>query len=152
MNRDPLQDPALLDALDAADVELAADLAAEADASPTRKPKLLDPAIAALFPDPIEAATARAAEAARHWREATSREAPSVERIATGGALARVDTDAVSGYLAVVTAEETWRAFVERPHLGPLIALLLRRPLAEVEAAIAEGPASFKPAQPVLPT
>lgn len=148
MSRDPLQDPALLDPLEASEVELAAELAAEADASPARKPKLLDPAIAALFPDPIEVATARASEASRHWREATSREAPSIERIATGGSLARVDIDAVSGYLAVVTAEETWRAFVERPHLATLIALLLRRPVAEVEAAIAEGPATLKPEAP----
>jgi hypothetical protein len=153
MNRDPLQDPVLLDALDAADVELATDLASEADpASPGRRPKLLDPALAALFPDAIEAATARVAEAARHWREATAREAPSVERLATGGTLDRVNVDLVSGYLAVVTAEETWWAFVERPHLATIVALLLRRPVVEVEAAIADGPATLKPTAAPPPT
>jgi hypothetical protein len=50
--------------LDAADIELATDLAAESDASPARKPKLLDPLLAALFTEPVESATARVAEAA----------------------------------------------------------------------------------------
>lgn len=152
MNRDPLEDPALLDALDAADIELAADLAAESDASPARRPKPLDPALAALFAEPPEAAAARIAEASRHWREVTAREAPSIERIATAGTLVRVDTDLVSGYLAVVTPEETWRAFVDRPQLGTILALLLRRPLASVEEAIAEGPVTLKPTEPAPPT
>jgi hypothetical protein len=148
MNRDPLEDPALLSSLDPADIELATDLAAEADASPARRPKPVDPAIAALFAETPEAATARVAEAARHWREATAREAPSVERLATAGDLARVDADLVSGYVAVVTAEETWRAFVDRAQLPTLIALLLRRPLAQVEASLDEGPVSLKRAEP----
>lgn len=152
MNRDPLEDPKLLDGLDAADVELAADLAAEADPSPTRKPKLLDPVLAALFPDDLETATARAAEAAKHWREATSREAPSVERIATGGALKEVKADLVSGYLAVVTAEDTWWAFVDRVHLAVVVALLLRRPVVEVEAAVADGPVTLAPTPTAPPT
>jgi len=152
MNRDPLEDPALLDALDASDVELAAELAAESDASPTRRPKPLDPLLAALFAEPPEAAAVRIAEAARHWREVTAREAPSIERIATAGTLVRVDTDLVSGYLAVVTPEETWRAFVERPQLGTIVALLLRRALADVEAALADGPVSLKPSEPAPPT
>jgi hypothetical protein len=152
MTRDPLEDPAILASLDAADIELATDLAAESDASPARKPKLLDPLLAALFTEPVESATARVAEAARHWREATAREAPSIERIATAGTLCRVDTDLVSGYLAVVTPEETWRAFVDRPQLATILALLLRRPLAAIEAAIADGPATLKPTEPTEPT
>ena len=152
MSRDPLEDPALLDALDAADLELAADLAAEADPSPARRPKALDPAIAALFPDAPEAALARVADASRQWREATAREAPSLERIATAGTLARVDADLVSGYLAVVTPDDTWRAFVDRAQLPTMIALLLRQPLAAVEAAVAEGPATLKPSPPASPS
>ena len=152
MNRDPLEDPALLDSLDAADIELATELVAESDASPTRRPKPLDPLLAALFSEPPEPAAVRIAEAARHWREVTAREAPSIERIATSGTLVRVDTDLVSGYLAVVTAEETWRAFVERPQLGTIVALLLRQPLAAVEASLAEGPVSLKPSEPAPPT
>jgi hypothetical protein len=132
MNRDPLEDPALLASLDAADVELATDLAAEADPSPGRKPKPLDPLIAAL--------------------EATAREAPSIERLATAGTLARVDADLVSGYLAVVTPGETWWAFVERPQLPVIVALLLRRPVAAVEAALDEGPVTLTPsAEPPPP-
>lgn len=152
MNRDPLEDPALLDALDAADIELATDLAAESDASPTRRPKPLDPLLAALFAEPPEAAAVRIAEAARHWREVTAREAPSIERIATAGTLVRIDTNLVSGYLAVVTTEDTWRAFVERPQLGTIVALLLRQALAAVEAALADGPVTLKPAEPAPPT
>jgi hypothetical protein len=152
MNRDPLEDPALLASLDAADVELATDLAAEADPSPGRKPKPLDPLIAALFTDPVELATTRVAEAARQWREATAREAPSIERLATAGTLARVDADLVSGYLAVVTPGETWWAFVERPQLPVIVALLLRRPVAAVEAALDEGPVTLTPsAEPPPP-
>ncbi len=57
----------------------------------------------------------------------------------------RVDTDLVSGYLAVVTPEETWRAFVDRaPRLGTIVALLLRQPLAAVEVALADGPVTLK--------
>lgn len=152
MNRDPLEDPALLDSLDAADIELASDLAAESDAAPSRRPKLLDPALAALFAEPLEAAAARVSDAARHWREATAREAPSVERIATAGTLVRVDTDLVSGYLAVVTQEETWRAFVDRAWLATIVALLLRQPLATIEAALADGPVTLKPTEPAPPT
>ncbi len=152
MNRDPLEDPSLLASLEAADIELATDLAAESDASPTRRPKLLDPVLAVLFAEPLESATVRVTDAARHWREVTAREAPSIERIATAGTLVRIDTDLISGYLAVVTPEETWRAFVERPQLGTILALLLRQPLATVEAAIADGPVTLKPTEPVLPT
>ena len=108
--------------------------------------------LAALFAEPPEAAAARIAEAARHWREVTAREAPSIERIATAGTLVRVDTDLVSGYLAVVTPEETWRAFVDRPQLGTILALLLRQPLASVEVALAEGPVTLKPTEPAPPT
>jgi hypothetical protein len=152
MNRDPLEDPALLDALDVADIELATDLAAEADPAPGRRPKPLDPLIAALFADPLELAATRVAEAARHWREATAREAPSIERIATAGTLARVDADLVSGYLAVVTPAETWWAFVERPQLAVIVALLLRQPVATIAAALDEGPVTLKPtAEPPPP-
>ncbi len=118
----------------------------EGPASPrVRKPRVLDPAVAGLFEAPDEGTVERVAEAHRCWREATQREAPSVERLAAPGVIDRIDVDETSGYLAVVTGEDTYRAFVPREQVAVLVALMLRRRVPEVTARLAEGPGSLAP-------
>ncbi len=111
----------------------------------TRKPKVLDPTIAALFDAPDETTAARVTSAQKCWREATQREAPSVERLAAPGVIDRIDVDEASGYLAVVTREDTYRAFVAREELPVVVALMLRRRVPEVVEALAAGPGSLAP-------
>lgn len=128
-------------------VELPDDVAPEVEAEPSvsRKPRPVDPAIVALFPPGAVVEQEVIAAAQRAWREATQREAPSVERLAEKGTISRVDADLASGYLAVVTADDTWRAFVPQDQLALVIALMLRRPVAAVQRALAEGPGSLTP-------
>ncbi len=125
---------------------------AESAGPSPRRPKLLEPEVAVLLDPDVEAATQRAWEANQRWREATEREAPSLERIATSGTLRRVDADFVSGYVAVATDEETHRGFVDRVWLGTLLAVLLRRPRTDLEAALAEGPVSITLPAPATPS
>lgn len=118
---------------------------AAADPAAPRRPKPVDAAIVALFApgELVEHETIAAAQ--RAWREATQREAPSVERLAEKGTVTRVDADLASGYVAVVTADDTWRAFLPREQFVLVVALILRRPLREVASAFARGPGSLAP-------
>ncbi|MEZ4390256.1 MAG: hypothetical protein R3A48_04100 [Polyangiales bacterium] len=110
-----------------------------------RKPRLVDPAIVALFPPGAAVDHEVIAAAQRAWREATQREAPSIERLAERGTVRAVDADLSSGYLAVTTADDTWRAFVPQDQLALVIALMLRRPLSAVAQSLAEGPGTLAP-------
>lgn len=141
----PFDDPA-----EAPEEEAPVDGLAESDeaipsAERGRKPRVLDPAIAALFDAPDEATAARVTAAQKCWREATQREAPAVERLAAPGVIDRIDVDEASGYLAVVTREDTYRAFVPREALPVVVALMLRRRVPEVVEALATGPGSLAP-------
>ena len=142
------------DAVNPPDLDVDDAAAADLDeALPGKKgPKLLDPAVSALLDDVPEAAAQRAFDANQQWRVATEREAPSLERIATSGTLARVDADVVSGYIAVATGEETHRAFVDRAWLPTIVALLVRRPRMEMESALADGPVSLTPTERATPS
>lgn len=110
-----------------------------------RKPRPVDAATAALFPAGVVVVHEMIAAAAKAWREATDREVPSVERLSAPGAVQRVDVDAASGYVAVVTAEDTWRAFLPREQLSTVVALMLRRPIDDVARVMAAGPGSITP-------
>lgn len=121
------------------------ELEAPRDPAAARKPRPVDPAIAALFPAGTLVEHETIAGAQRAWREATQREAPSIERLAEPGTVARVDADLASGYLAVVTADDTWRAFVPREQLALVVGLILRRPIAAVADALARGPGTHTP-------
>ncbi|MBL8600387.1 MAG: hypothetical protein JNK72_00540 [Myxococcales bacterium] len=133
---------AALDGLELADE--AGVEAAEAEVV-AKKPKAVDPAVAALFSPEVTELGAKIQQWSKVWREATQREAPSIERLATEGQIARVDADLLSGYVAVVTEAETWRAFLPREDVTAVLALLLRRRVDEVAATLAEGPGSLAP-------
>lgn len=111
--------------------------------SPARKPRPLDPAIVALFPPGAPVDHEVISSAQRAWREATQREAPSIERLAERGTIQRVDVDPSSGYLAVTTHDDTWRAFVPPERVTHVLALMLRRPVVVLGARLAEGPCTF---------
>jgi hypothetical protein len=143
MPQDP-DDPDL-EALDLADdAPPPADEGATPEAR-VRKPRPLDPAIVALFPPELAVDHDFIASAQRAWREATQREAPSIERLAERGTIQRIDADLSSGYLAVVTADDTWWAFVPQPVLPAVLALMLRTPQREITDALAAGPGTLKP-------
>ena len=110
-----------------------------------RKPKPLDPAIVGLFPPELAVDHEFVGGAWRAWREATQREAPSIERLAERGTIQRIDADLSSGYLAVVTADDTWWAFVPQPVLPAVLTLMLRTPQREITDALAAGPGTLKP-------
>lgn len=129
-----------LDALREAALDPLADEPAPAEEK-ARKARPVDAWIVALFP-PGAAVTADTIGAAtKAWREANDREVPSIDRLCAPGVVKRVDVDALSGYLAVVTDEDTWRAFVPREHVALLVALLVRKPVDEMRAELAKGPA-----------
>lgn len=113
-----------------------------------RKPRPVDAATAALFPPQATDLHELLAAAQKQWREATEREAPSLERLSAPGVVQRIETDAVSGYLAVVTADDTWRAFVAREQLATIVALLLRRPIEAIARELSRGPVSLAGATP----
>lgn len=132
------------------DEEALADLAEEvsevSEGPRVRKPKLPEPHIAALLPDAApEAQAEMIASANKAWREATEREAPTIERLVLAG-VTRVDADAASGYLAVVTADETWRAFIDRERFFIVLALLTRRPVHALKESLSRLPGSVEPA------
>lgn len=110
-----------------------------------RRPRPVDPALVALFPpgSVVEQETLSAAQ--RTWREATQREAPSLERLAEKGTVARIDVDLASGYVAVVTNDDTWRAFLPKEQCVLVLALILRRPIRELQGALAKGPTALLP-------
>lgn len=112
----------------------------------TRKPRMVDASTAALFAPDATDLPERVHAAARAWREANDREVPSVDRLV--GTVERVEVDAASGYLAVVTKDETWRAFLPREQLPVVIALLARRPVDEVARRLGEGPGPIAAAAP----
>jgi hypothetical protein len=136
---DPTTLPELPDTPDTPD-EAEATREAPVDPATPRRVRPVDPDIVALFAPGATVEHETIAAAQRAWREATQREAPSVERLAEKGTINRVDADLASGYLAVTTADDTWRAFVPQDQLALVIALMLRRPLAAVTATLAEGP------------
>jgi hypothetical protein len=142
MPQDP-DDPEL-ETLDPSDDAPAADEEAAPEAR-VRKPKPLDPAIVALFPPELAVDHEFVGGAWRAWREATQREAPSIERLAERGTIQRIDADLSSGYLAVVTADDTWWAFVPQPVLPAVLTLMLRTPQREITDALAAGPGTLKP-------
>lgn len=142
MPRDP-EDPEL-ETLDPTDDAPAPDEEAAPEAR-VRKPRPLDPAIVALFPPELAVDHDFIGSAWRAWREATQREAPSIERLAERGTIQRIDADLSSGYLAVVTADDTWWAFVPQPVLPAVLTLMLRRPQREITDALAAGPGTLKP-------
>lgn len=118
----------------------------EAPEERVRKPKTVDAATAALFPADTPELPERVHAAVRAWREANDREVPSVDRLV--GTVERVDVDAASGYVAVVTPEDTWRAFLPRELLATVVALLVRRPLDEVSQTVSAGPGPVAAAPP----
>lgn len=129
-----------------ADMDRALDEAPEEPVAPvSRKPRPVDPQIAVLFPSGVVQVHELLALANAAWREATMREAPPLERLATPGVTQRVDVDAASGYVAVVTDEDTYRAFVPRDQLATIVALLVRRPVDVVARELSTGPGAFKP-------
>ncbi len=132
---------------DEADETLDVEAEPELDEGPrVRKPKLPEPHIAALLPEGTpEAQAEMVAAAGKAWREATEREAPTIERLVLAG-VTRVDADAASGYLAVVTVDETWRAFLDRERFYVVLALLTRRPVSELRDALSRAPGSVEPA------
>lgn len=142
---DPAQAPEEPD--ETLDEEALADVAEEVSEGPrVRKPKLPEPHIAALLPEAApEAQAEMIASANKAWREATEREAPTIERLVLAG-VTRVDADAASGYLAVVTADETWRAFVDHERFFIVLALLTRRPVHALKESLARLPGSVEPA------
>jgi hypothetical protein len=142
MPQDP-DDPEL-ETLDPAEDAPTPDEEAAAGAR-VRKPRPLDPDIVALFPPELAVDHEFIASAWRAWREATQREAPSIERLAERGTIQRIDADLSSGYLAVVTADDTWWAFVPQPVLPAVLALMLRTPQREITDALAAGPGTLKP-------
>lgn len=142
MPQDP-DDPEL-ETLDPSDDAPAPDEEAAPEAR-VRKPKPLDPAIVALFPPELAVDHEFVGGAWRAWREATQREAPSIERLAERGTIQRIDADLSSGYLAVVTADDTWWAFVPQPVLPAVLTLMLRTPQREITDALAAGPGTLKP-------
>lgn len=128
-----------------ADAEALAEAAAEAVEEKARKQRPVDPSVAALFPSGVVVVHEMISAAAKVWREATDREAPSIERLSAPGVIERVDVDALSGYVAVVTKEDTWRTFLPREQVATVVALMLRRPIEEVARVMAEGPAKLAP-------
>lgn len=134
-----LGDEPAIDALDAQTDE------PEAPEERVRKPRPVDAATAALFPPGVVVVHEMIAAATKAWREATDREVPSVERLSAPGVVQRIDVDAASGYLAVVTDEDTWRAFLPREQLATVVALMLRRPIDEVARTMAAGPGALNP-------
>ncbi len=141
--------PEALPATDELPLDGAPDVAPdEAAEERVRKPRAVDAATAALFPADVAAADLpeRVHAAVRAWREANDREVPSVDRLV--GSVERVDVDAASGYVAVVTSEDTWRAFLPREQLAAVVALLVRRPVEEVARVVAEGPGPVAAAPP----
>jgi hypothetical protein len=119
----------------------------EGEARAPRKPRPVDPAVVALFPTGVMVVHETIAAAAKTWREATEREAPSVEKLSAEAVVTRIDADAASGYVAVVTADDTWRAFLPRDQLAMIVALILRRPIEDVARQLASGPGSLTPAR-----
>lgn len=109
-----------------------------------RSMRLPDPTIAALFGEaPSETLAERISLAARSWREATAREAPSIDKLVLAG-ITRIDADLTSGYLSVVTEEDTWRAFVDREHFIAVVVLLSRRMVTEINALLSTGPVNIE--------
>jgi len=139
---EPLETP---DADDVLEADEASEGVEETTTARVRKPRVLEPAVLALFDAPDADTVERVTEAQKCWREATQREAPSVDRLAAPGVIERIDVDETSGYLAVVTREDTYRAFVPRERVALVVALMLRRRVAEVAARLAEGPGSLAP-------
>jgi hypothetical protein len=75
------------------------------------------------------------------WKEATDRETPTLLQLLQSGSVKRVDVDAIAGYLAVQTGEDTHRAIgVRREMVAPLVATLTGRAVDEVTALLARGP------------
>ncbi|MBI5512611.1 MAG: hypothetical protein HY909_02520 [Deltaproteobacteria bacterium] len=139
-------DPAL-DPLRASALEHLGEAPLEGAPEPTaaRPRRVVEPAVAALFPAGVVDLGELVTSAQRCWREATEREAPSLERLSAPGAVLRVEADAPSGYLAVVTEGDTWRAFVPRESLALVVALILRRPLEVVARELGRGPGALEP-------
>lgn len=111
-----------------------------------RKPKTVDAATSALFPNGVADLPERIHAAVRAWREANDREVPSIDRLQ--GTVVRVDVDPASGYLAVVTKDDTWRAFLPREQLVTVVTLLVRRPVDEVTNAMSAGPTAITVSSP----
>lgn len=153
MTRDRAPDPlerlreAALDQLadGAAPVDLPVESLVDSPVESARRGRPVDPALAALFPPGVTVVPEMLAAAARTWREATEREAPSIDRLAAPGTLQRVDADLTSGYVSVVTADDTWRAFLPRDQLATIVGLMTRRPIDEVARTLALGPGAIVP-------
>jgi hypothetical protein len=80
------------------------------------------------------------------WRSSTDRDAPTLLQLVNGGRIRRVDVDAVAGYVAVVTDEDTHRAIgVRREWVAALVGMFTRRTADEVAALLARGPAKIAP-------
>ncbi|MFO0647103.1 MAG: hypothetical protein U0326_12750 [Polyangiales bacterium] len=120
----------------------------EAVEEKVRKQRPVDPSVAALFPSGVVVVHEMISAASKTWREATDREAPSVDRLSAPGVVERIDVDALAGYGAVVTKDDTRRAFLPREQVSTIVALMLRRPIEEVARIMAEGPGPLTPSQP----
>lgn len=141
----PRSAPAALDALRDAAID-ALDRALEdppEDPPQARKPKAIDPQVAVLFPSGVVQVHELLASANAAWREATMREAPSLEKLS--GTVKKVNADAASGYVSVSVEGETFWAFVPREQLATIVALLVRRPIDAVARELGSGPVSLTP-------
>ena len=140
--REELAEPADDEAVEAEAAE------EEARDQRARKPRVVDADVAALFPPSVAVAPETITAASKAWREATDREAPSIERLSAAGVIARIDVDALSGYVAVVTRDDTWRAFLPRELVATVVTLMLRRPYEELAETMAKGPGALAPRTP----
>ncbi|MDP3276006.1 MAG: hypothetical protein Q8Q09_12470 [Deltaproteobacteria bacterium] len=78
---------------------------------------------------------------AMSWRAVTDWDSPTYLQIAQGR-IQRVDVDLPTGYVAVVTPDDTHRAIgLRREAIVPLVASLTGRTRDEVTRALSEGPA-----------
>lgn len=77
------------------------------------------------------------------WRASTDRETPTLIQLA--GRVCRVEVDAVAGYVAVRSIDDTHYAIgIRRDAVPYLAAHLTKRPLAAVIAELAKGPARIE--------
>ena len=78
------------------------------------------------------------------WRETAGTDAPTLNQLLQGHVV-RVDVDSASGYVAVVTDEDTHHAIGMRSELVvPLVSVLTRHSETEISALLAKGPGKIE--------
>ena len=103
----------------------------------------------ALSPSALAQSNDAPVTAATRPLEATAAQPPGPAAPAAGEVTASGRASlTLSGYVAVVTKDDTWRAFLPREQVSTIVALMLRRPIEEVARIMAEGPGPLTPSQP----